>query len=71
VPLLTSDNQIMLLRELAKGPVKNLPRGLHGEDMDYLVKAGCVVETLEDGNKASYEITVAGRAALKESDGER
>jgi hypothetical protein len=38
--------------------------------MDDLVNAVYVAETLEADNKASYEITGAGRAALKRSDGE-
>jgi hypothetical protein len=34
---LQNDHQKMILQELAKGPVKNLPKGLHGSDMEYLV----------------------------------
>jgi DNA-binding PadR family transcriptional regulator len=38
--------------------------------MEYLVGCRYVVETAEPENRASYEITEAGRAALKRSEGE-
>jgi hypothetical protein len=62
-------NQIIILRELSKGPVKNVPRGLHGDDMEILVKAGCVVATPENDGTVSHEITEAGRAAYERSQG--
>jgi hypothetical protein len=67
---LKNDRQIIMLRELAKGPVKNMPKGLFGPDMEYLVVARYVDETPEADNKASFEITDEGRKALKHSVGE-
>jgi DNA-binding PadR family transcriptional regulator len=67
---LKNDTQIMMLRELAKGPVENTPKGLYGADMEYLVTAGYVDKTAEADNRATYKITDEGRAALKRSVGE-
>jgi hypothetical protein len=67
---LQNDHQKMILEELEKGPVKNLPKDLKGgSNMEYLVECRYVMETAEPANRASYEITDAGRAALAASEG--
>jgi hypothetical protein len=67
---LQNRSQIMMLRELAKGPVKDQPKFLYGSDMEYLITARYVDRTDEADNKASFEITEEGRKALKHSVGE-
>ena len=67
---LQNKKQIMMLSELAKRPVKNLPKDLFGPDMEYLVTSRYVDKTEEADNKASFEITDEGRKALKHSVGE-
>jgi hypothetical protein len=61
----------MILQELEKSPVKNLPKDLKGgSNMEYLIACRYVMETAEpENNRASYEITDAGRAALAASEG--
>ena len=62
-------DQITMLRELAKSPVKNMPKGMYGPNMEELVTARYVIETVGTNNKVSYEITDEGREALKRSIG--
>ena len=66
---LQNEHQIKMLRELAKGPAENIPKGLYGADMDYLVTARYVDKTVEADNKATYKITDEGREALRRSVG--
>jgi hypothetical protein len=63
-------SQIMMLSELAKGPVKDQPKYLYGGDMEYLITAGFVERTVVADGKASFAITEEGRKALKHSVGE-
>jgi hypothetical protein len=67
---LQNDHQTKMLRELAKGPALNMPKGLYGADMEFLVTAHYVDKTVEADNKATYKITDEGRAALKRSVGD-
>ena len=66
---LLNRSQIMMLRELKSGPAKNQSKDLYGSDIEYLVRAGCVVKTAEVDDKASFAITEEGRKALKHSVG--
>jgi hypothetical protein len=66
--VLTSEKQIDFLRALRDHPAKDIHGGYVDDDMDALTTAGYVTARVVD-NLFSYEITDAGRIALKRSEG--
>jgi hypothetical protein len=64
----STEREILILRGLAESPALDVSGGLVDEYVDELIDVGYVSLRTAD-NLFSYEITEAGRAALKRSDG--